>query len=281
MINMEIIKRQVQPSPVPCSVGESTPDSKTAQDYVEYREHFFDNTDRDLLLAECETLNFSRRAKSDAVQNRFLSSGKDPYNWNSSGGQVVNNPLNFEKFPAIKRLLDKVNQDFNCSLNSGLVSFYKNGTVNARLHRDDEASLDQSQPIIVLSIGAVRRVEFVDNNQESFRSNALVLEPKECSVYVMRPGCQERLRHRVRMDRRIKESRISISFRAFIPESDRVAQVSNPDVTPKRAASVTPDYKQPSSSPNTVTVAGGLSNSNDHFIKELHKKFPGLALPAG
>ena len=146
-------------------------------------------------------------------------------------------------------------------------------TVNARLHKDDEKSLDKSQPIAVVSTGAVRRVEFVDNNQESFRSNALVLEPKDCSLYVMKPGCQERLRHRVRMDRRIKEPRISISFRAFIPECDRVPQ------TPSSAAFVTPDNKQSSSSPSIVTGADGLSNSKEHYTKELHKKFPGLALP--
>ncbi len=140
VINMEIVRRQVQPSPVSNSVGESTPDLKTVQDYVDYREHFIDETDRDLLLAECGTLKFNARAKSDAVQNRFLYSGKDPYNWNSSGGLVVNNPHDLEEFPTVKRLLAKVNQDFNCSLNSGLVSFYKNGTVNARLHRDDETS---------------------------------------------------------------------------------------------------------------------------------------------
>ncbi len=71
LINSELISRQLHPSPV--SKGECTPDSKTVHDFVEFRDHFVDNTDRDLLLAECETLQFNRHTRSDAVQNRFLS----------------------------------------------------------------------------------------------------------------------------------------------------------------------------------------------------------------
>ncbi len=82
---------------------------------------------------------------SDVVQNRFISLKDESYIWNSKyKGPIVNNALNLEDFPNVKRLMDKVNTEFNCSLNSALVAYYKNGEVSARLHSDDEASLDSS-----------------------------------------------------------------------------------------------------------------------------------------
>ncbi len=271
IINVELIKRQ---SHSPASIGEVSSSSAThltrnVNDFVEYRPNFIDQTDGELLAAECETLKFSKHCKSDKVQNRFISQGSDPYIWKYGGGPVVNTPSELVNFPVIKRLMGKVNSDFNCTLNSALVSYYKNGTVNARLHSDNEDSLDSSQPIVVLSIGAVRRVEFVDNNQESFRSSALTIDPGNCSVYVMKPGCQEGFRHRVRMDQRVKEPRISISFRAFLSESDKLSQAKTVAVTtPNSVGPVTP-------------VASGTSKSTtkDKITEELHKRFPGLALP--
>ena len=239
MINGEILSRC---SPV--SRAESTSHSYTVDDYVDYRSNFLDPTERELVMAECEGLHFNSKTPSDAVQNRFLSFGKESYSWNSSSGPVVNDPLDLNSFTSIKNVLSKINSDLKCSLNSALVSFYKSGDVSARLHSDDEPTLDSSQPIVVVSIGAVRRVEFVDNRQDSFRRNALTLDPEDCSVYIMKPGCQERFRHRVRMERRVNKSRISISFRAF-----KSAAVQ--ETTPSRCSVVT--AASPDSSLNFVT----------------------------
>ena len=100
--------------------------------------------------------------------------------------------------------------------------------MRARLHCDDEAELDHTQPIAVVSLGAVRNVEFVDNKQESFRTTARTLKPANGSLYLMKAGCQQAFRHRVRMNKRVKDFRISISFRSFIPPSS----VADPDQVP-------------------------------------------------
>ena len=169
-------------------------------------------------MAECLSLGFDKKSRKAVVQNKFISSGSEAYSWNSSNGPVVNNPMDLDNLPVIKSVMSKINSEFGCELNCTLVSFYKDGEVNARLHRDDEEELDQTQPIVVISLGTVRSVEFVDNKQESFRSNALSLSPAEGSVYIMRAGCQQRFRHRVRMNKRAKGFRISLSFRAFLPQ---------------------------------------------------------------
>ena len=264
LINSELISRKAQRSEAPSSPGIPIPPDKSIEDYVDYKADFIDNqTDISLLLGECESMGFVRKPKSkneeldDAVQNRFLSLGKDSYDWSSRNGVVVNEPLSLAKFPNISSLLEKVNMEFGCSLNSALVSFYRNGDVSARLHADDEPSLDATQPIVVMSLGAVRRVEFVDNRQDSFRHSAKVLDPQEGSVYVMKPGCQAGFRHRVRMKRVVKQARFSISFRAFIPQSERVIVAPNPATpcpsnissefaTPKSSYSHAPAEQSPS-----------------------------------
>ena len=192
----------------------STIGKRDVNDYVTYHDKFLDNIDIDALTSECLTMGFDRNAHNDSVQNLFVSPSSEPYNWDSSRGPVVNNPVPLHDFPCIKRVMDQINSKFGYSLNCSLVSFYKNGMVKARLHRDDEDELDHSQPIVVVSLGAVRTIEFVDNNQKNFRYAAKSFGPAEGSVYVMHPGCQQGFRHRVRLSKKTKGYRISLSFSA-------------------------------------------------------------------
>jgi alkylated DNA repair dioxygenase AlkB/lysophospholipase L1-like esterase len=213
ILNSAIVQKQCVPS-LPCSTV-SVAEKRDVNDYVSYHDKFLDSMDVDGLISECFSLGFDKKARSDSVQNKFLSLLSEPYNWDSTAGPVVNHPLSLQEFPCIQRVMDKLNSTFGFQLNCCLASFYKNGNVRARLHSDDENELDHTQPIAVVSLGAVRTVEFVDNDQESFRHNALSLSPSEGSLYVMHAGCQQGFRHRVRMNKRVKNCRMSLSFRAF------------------------------------------------------------------
>ena len=196
--------------------------------FVEYFDSFVDDDSIQMLLSECLSMGFSKNSVKDSVQNKFVSSLTEPYCWNSAGGPVINNPLKIDEYPTIRKVMGTINEQHGTKLNSCLVSYYRNGHVRARLHCDDEAELDHTQPIAVVSLGAVRNVEFVDNKQESFRTTARTLKPANGSLYVMKAGCQQAFRHRVRMNKRVKDFRISISFRSFIPPSS----VADPDQVP-------------------------------------------------
>lgn len=188
-------------------------------DYVEYFDSFLDGDLNQLLLAECLSMGFSKNSSNDSVQNKFVSSYAEPYCWKSAAGSVINNPLKMDQYPTIRKVMGIINDQHGTKLNSCLVSYYKNGQVRARLHSDDEAELDQTQPIAVVSLGAVRNVEFVDNNEESFRTISRTLKPLNGSLYLMKAGCQQAFRHRVRMNKRVNDFRISISFRCFMPST--------------------------------------------------------------
>ena len=211
--------------------------TRDINDYVQYTEDRLVDPDTESLLhAEIESLKFTKKTQSLAVQNAFISDTAASYEWSASKGPVVNRAINLASFPVIKSIMDKINCDNGCKMNSVLVSQYKDGDVSASLHDDNEDSLDPTQPICVLSLGAERKVEFVFKGQESFRSNVLTLKPVNTSMYVMKAGCQDYFKHRVRKDRKVKEQRISLSFRCFTTDSKSNVIVddvhSDPPTTP-------------------------------------------------
>ena len=230
----------------------SVVDPVPVNDCVNYYEDFIDQTTSELLWAEIKSLEFSRKSPSNTVQNKFISSHPDPYVWPSASGPVVNTPLKLVDFPVVKTIMDKINKSYGYKVNSVLATYYKSGAVNARLHADDESTLDPDQPICVLSSGAVRRVEFVGNNDEAYRAPALTLDPADRSLYVMEAGCQTHFRHRVRANRRVTKERFSLSFRCFVPSSSPNSKLtthvpSTPVVKSAAAATVEVNNNTPSS----------------------------------
>ena len=203
-----------------CTPNAELAKDKNVNDFVEYsEERFIDIDTQNLLEAELESLKFNRKAKNDGVQNVFISSVTGSYDW----GQVKNNSKDMEQFPVIRSIMEEINNKHECILNSVLVSYYKSGNVSVSLHHDDEDTMAPDQPICVLSLGAKRKVEFVNNSHASYHTS-LALTPENGSVYIMKKGTQQYFRHRVRKDKHVKSERISLSFRCFAPNT----VISNP-----------------------------------------------------
>ena len=226
-----------------------------------------------MLWAEIQSLKFNIKSKSNSVQNKFIASCTDPYVWNSKTGPVINKPVSMDDFPVVKSIMKQINEKFNCRMNVCLATCYSSGSVSVRLHDDNEDDIDQTQPICVLSLGVKRKIEFVAKAKDYKYSADLVLEPEDCSLYIMQAGCQEDYLHRVRMDKKIKQHRISLSFRCFDPKPDDIAP-STPAVAPS-----TPALKVDDIVPSTPTVKGvnkaahiePLSNLTDspiHFSQD-------------
>ena len=286
----KVLDSKLPPAPVGGSGQDIDPvqlSSKSAapvdiNELIEYHKLFISETERRLLEAELESLHFKQKSQSDAVQNRFLSSGSDPYSWKSKKGVVINLPEDLSNYPVLKSIMDRINSMFLCKMNSVLVSFFKNGAVNIRLHDDHEPTLDPSQPICVLSVGVKRRVEFVAKDKEFKYAADLVLEPEDSSLYIMKPGCQKDYLHRVRADKSIKEPRFSMSFRCFIgPNQDKSVSFSTPPAPSAQipgkitAQPVVQSSAIPSSSPLTLdsTVQGfspfpGHSSITSHSVTQ-------------
>ena len=246
---------------------------RSIHDTIELHENFIDTTERDILMSELLSLGFTMKTKtkSDKVQNKFISSLPEPYSWPSKKGPVINHPLDMNSFSFIKSIMNQINQKFGCKMNSVLVSCYASGIVNTGLHKDDEKSLDPNQPICVLSLGAIRQVEWVAVDKPSKYAADLIINPPDSSLYIMKAGCQEDFLHRVRRDKRVKSWRISLSFRCSVPEENAaVAEHEAVDSTSSSGAPRTPPAKvqtraAPSAStPNLANAPQGFSPFPDH-----------------
>lgn len=253
---------------------------KNIDDFVGYKPDYIDINEKTSLQKELNLLDFNKNTTSDAIQNRFISIHDEPYTWGSSKGRVVNKATSFDEYPVIKTLMEKVNSDFGYNMNCALVSYYRCGTVNVRKHDDNEASISQNEPICVVSLGSNRRVEFYNKVNDSFKSAAAKsITPKESSLYVMKQGCQEHFKHRVPLDRRVKHSRICISFRCFIPESKR--EITTTTATPQKMSVSTPlsslhvmtlGHPTTTTSCDTSTVSQDVSKKlSDQFSPHLSR----------
>ena len=235
-------------------------------DVVDYHNDFLSENTISVLNSELMRLNLSNNAGSGkAVQNAFLSTQtKDPYVWNSRNGRVVNNPINIKNFPTINSIMERINNQFHCNLNSVLVSYYGCGNVGTRLHSDAESVMNPSEPICVVSLGARRLVDFVSVKEQDYRRTCLTLSPADGSVYIMKPGCQDEFLHRVRRNKNISQCRFSLSFRSFTAEtSEDSSDMAETSASPVKNLIQKFDSKSPDASFHSVHSAVSSSRGSE------------------
>ena len=85
------------------------------------------------------------------------------------------------------------------------------------LHADDESMMDKAQPIVVLTLGASRKVDFFQFYQASSETPVLTISPNDGQAYHMLPGCQTYFKHRLLKDFKCKSPRFALSFRRILP----------------------------------------------------------------
>ena len=231
-------------------------------DFVQYDPQFIkDDTTMNILQSELESLSLHTSKNKLSVQNKFLAQSSEPYTWASNHGPVINNPLSLGEYPAINALLLNINSTYQCAVNSVLVSYYASGDVTTRLHDDDESCMDGGEPICVVSVGAKRKIEFVDKLKQSYYSADLALEPEHGSIYLMKAGCQTHFLHRVRKDKRVRSGRFCLSFRRFV----------EPAVAGEHEEKLPDVFATPASS-TPINTAG---QAGDTFDGMTPKPFPG------
>ena len=168
------------------------------------------------LMAEIEKLDLKSKGHRASVVTQWITDTGQDYVWNTSAGNpVIKTPIGFEKFPTIQKLLDRLNQCDSLKLNSVLVSCLPDGRSNLRLHNDAEDTMDSTQPIVVLSVGATRAVDFMGAYQKSGDRPLLTVTPLSGTVYSMLPGCQDYFKHRILADKSVRGIRYSLSFRCM------------------------------------------------------------------
>jgi alkylated DNA repair dioxygenase AlkB len=195
--------------------------SKNAVDFVKMEDSISYGTDTTLyagLVADLESLDL--KSSKSSVATTWLTNTGQPYAWDTgSGRQTIKAPRKIEDSRFIHDAMVEINSKLGVRMNSCLVSHYMNGQVAAGLHDDNEESLDQTQPICILSFGAERTVEFLHHCVDGRSRANYSITPADGSLYLMFPGCQHYFKHRVPKNKQCSGSRYSISFRCMKPDN--------------------------------------------------------------
>ena len=199
--------------------------------YVDFHPDFLDKESSDYkkVVSELESINFKDSNKAETV---WLTSTGEQYAWmSSSGHSTVKKPVDIGGYEGISALMEAINTKFGCKLNSCLASSYSTGSSATRYHSDDESSLDSSQGIYVVSFGAKRTIDILQAAANKSSNSDFFVEATDCSLYIMKPGCQENFVHKVRSASSVKERRFSLSFRCMVSQKETATSSGNESAT--------------------------------------------------
>ena len=111
--------------------------------------------------------------------------------------------------PALIELLELVNSIFNTEYNGILVNKYKTGEDYISAHSDDETNLDKCG-VVAISYGATRKFRIREKNTKKKVGDYPMVS---YSMLQMGGDFQKEFTHEIPIEKKVKESRISFTFR--------------------------------------------------------------------
>ena len=185
---------------------------------VEYREDFLEEKLYKKIDKELPHLPYLRTGPKSPDVCLY---GDEPYVYSNSTRNL--DPIPINDSIGFRDVLDWVNWYFGTNFNSVLVNRYTNKNVFIDWHQDNEHNVDQSQPVMTLSIGATRRFRVSDSKIKESRTQDYTKELISNSIFVMKPGVQESHYHKLEPGRGNKKGecgkRYSLTFRRLIPST--------------------------------------------------------------
>jgi alkylated DNA repair dioxygenase AlkB len=112
----------------------------------------------------------------------------------------------------MERLLNVINKTLDADFNGILVNKYMNGNDYIGAHSDDESGLDKVG-VVSISYGAERIFRIRDKKTKKIICNEVTTH---CSVLHMGGDFQKIYTHEIPIQKKVKNSRISFTFRKHI-----------------------------------------------------------------
>ena len=145
--------------------------------------------------------------KSVTPKRKTFMYGKD---YSYSGMKQISIPFD-EKIKYISRQIEKELDLEKGYFNGCLLNYYIDGSSYISYHNDNEKDMIEDSVIVSLSLGATRK--FYLKNNETKEVNQLI--HNEGEILVMEPLTQKEWKHSVPKEMKVKEPRISLTFRRF------------------------------------------------------------------
>lgn len=112
----------------------------------------------------------------------------------------------------LKDLLLFINKTYKADFNAILINRYNDGTENIGAHSDDEKNIHKSG-VVSLSWGATRKFRIRDKKTKTIHSDILL---DHLSIVHMGGDFQKEFTHEIPVEKKVKELRISFTFRKHL-----------------------------------------------------------------
>ena len=176
------------------------------EDYVNNYKKTYKKVQSLLLEHEPPIVVFGKQCRQPRNVGFFSDESKG-YNYS---GQLMASQK-FSKGRVCKTLMTKINDDLGTKFNGVLVNEYINGSKTVGSHSDDESNLSDGV-VACITFGQTRK--FVIRHKES--GDRLEFYPEAGSLLVMDGDFQKEYKHEIPAQRKITESRISLTMRCHL-----------------------------------------------------------------
>ncbi len=146
--------------------------------------------------------------RSVTPKRKTFMYGKD---YSYSGMKQISIPFD-EKLSYISREIEKSMNLEKGYFNGCLLNYYEDGLSYISYHKDDEKQMVDDAMIVSLSLGATRK--FYLKNDKTKKVEKLIHHQGE--ILVMEHLTQKEWTHSVPKESKVKEGRISLTFRRFL-----------------------------------------------------------------
>jgi alkylated DNA repair dioxygenase AlkB len=116
--------------------------------------------------------------------------------------------------PSLSAVLEPVRDRAGVPFNHVLVNRYRDGHDSMGMHADDEPELGEDPVVATLSLGATRRLVVKPRRKWDAPGHDLALE--HGSLLIMGGACQRHYVHGIPRQPRLREERISLTFRRLL-----------------------------------------------------------------
>ena len=163
----------------------------------------------------CQSYNFTIYGKKCTTPRISCFFTDDPkINYGYSRTSI--NPISFSKAPVVSQIKEAIEWLIGMKFNGCLAHIYRDGHDYISYHNDKEAYQDPVNHIVSISFGATRKFRFRLLGKTSGWDHEFEL--KNGDLFYMFGQCQQKYQHSIPRQLRVKDPRINLTFRIFVPD---------------------------------------------------------------
>ena len=164
-----------------------------------------------------QELDWERR--SDAPRCEYYSNDTDvAYTYGRGAGVRTYHPRPWH--PTMLAIRTALETELGCVLDVCFLNRYMDASDWLGWHSDDSPEMDDARPIVTVSLGAERNIQFKRHGEGNANADTLMLG--HGSAAVMRAGMQREWQHRIPKVGHEVGERISLTYRGFTETKDQL-----------------------------------------------------------